>query len=88
VAAWEVRGVELPFGDQAGLWWIDESGSVRDRTIPAADALPGGFFVLGLVDAHAHPAVGVGPFGLVALDARAARANLMAWAQTGITAVR
>jgi imidazolonepropionase-like amidohydrolase len=68
--------------------WIDASGSVRDRPIPDADPLPGGYFLPGLVDAHAHPAVGAGPAGLVALDASAARANLMAWAQAGITAVR
>jgi imidazolonepropionase-like amidohydrolase len=42
----------------------------------------------GLVDAHAHPAVGSGPAGPVALDKSAARANLLAWAQTGITLVR
>ena len=42
----------------------------------------------GLADAHAHPAVGAGPAGLVALDASAARANLTAWAQAGITLVR
>jgi hypothetical protein len=42
----------------------------------------------GLADAHAHPAVGSGPAGLVALDQTAARANLAAWAQAGITLVR
>jgi imidazolonepropionase-like amidohydrolase len=88
VKAWAVRGVELPFGDEAAAWWIDASGSVHDRPIADAELLPGGFVLPGLVDAHAHPAVGSGPAGLVALDQRAARANLLAWAQTGITLVR
>jgi imidazolonepropionase-like amidohydrolase len=83
-----VQGVELPFGDEAAAWWIDASGSVHDRPIADADLLPGGFILSGLVDAHAHPAVGSGPAGLVALDTSAARANLLAWAQTGITLVR
>ena len=83
-----VQGVALPFGDEAAAWWIDASGAVHDRPIADAELLPGGFFLSGLVDAHAHPAVGSGPAGLVALDQRAARANLLAWAQTGITLVR
>jgi imidazolonepropionase-like amidohydrolase len=85
VKAWAVQGVELPFGDEAAAWWIDASGTVHDRPIADAELLPGGFILSGLVDAHAHPAVGSGPAGL---DASAARANLLAWAQTGITLVR
>jgi len=83
-----VQGVELPFGDEAAAWWIDASGAVHDRPVADAELLPGGFIMSGLVDAHAHPAVGSGPAGLVALDQSAARANLLAWAQTGITLVR
>ena len=83
-----MQGVELPFGDEAAAWWIDASGAVHDRPIADAELLPGGFVLPGLVDAHAHPAVGSGPAGLVALDKRTARANLLAWAQTGITLVR
>ena len=83
-----MRGVELPFGDEAATWWIDASGAVHDRPIADAELLPGGFILPGLVDAHAHPAVAFGPAGPVALDASAARANLLAWAQTGITLVR
>lgn len=86
--AWAVRGVELPFGDEAAAWWIDASGAVHDRPIADAELLPGGFILPGLVDAHAHPAVASGPAGPVALDASAARTNLLAWAQTGITLVR
>jgi len=86
--AWAVHGVELPFGDEPTSWWIDGSGEVHDRPVAGADLLPGGYFLPALVDAHAHPAVGSGPAGLVSLDARAARANLTAWAQAGITLVR
>ena len=88
VRAWAVRGVELPFGDAPGAWWIDALGSVHDRLIAGADPLPGRFFLPGLVDAHAHPAISAGPADLVALDAGAARANLAAWARAGITVVR
>jgi hypothetical protein len=83
-----VQGVALPFGDEAAVWWIDASGAAHDHPIADAELLPGGFILSGLVDAHAHPAVGSRPAGLVALDQRAARANLLAWAQTGITLVR
>ena len=88
MTAWAVHGVELPFGDEPASWWIDGSGAVYDRPVPGADLLPGGYFLPGLVDAHAHPAVGSGPAGLVPLDADAARANLAAWARAGITLVR
>jgi hypothetical protein len=86
--AWALDGVELPFGDEPALWWIDASGAVHDRPLTDADPLPGAFILPGLADAHAHPAVGSGPAGLVALDETAARANLAAWAQAGITLVR
>ena len=88
MTAWAVHGVELPFGDESASWWIDPSGAVHDRPVAAADPLPGGFVLPGLAAAHAHPAVGAGPAGLVALDASAAWANLTAWAQAGITLVR
>jgi imidazolonepropionase-like amidohydrolase len=86
--AWAVHGVELPYGDAAGSRWIDASGSMHDRPVPGAEHLPGGFFLAGLVDAHAHPGVGVGPAGLVPLDKASARTNLVAWARAGITLVR
>jgi imidazolonepropionase-like amidohydrolase len=86
--AWAVHGVELPFGDQIRSWWVDASGTKHDRPLPGAESLPGRFVLPGLADAHAHPAVGVGPAGLVALSESAARANLIAWAKAGITVVR
>jgi imidazolonepropionase-like amidohydrolase len=88
VKAWAVQGIQLPFGDEPAWWWVDGSGSVHDRPIAGADLLPGGFFLPGLVDAHAHPAVGSGPAGLVALDKDTARANLLGWAESGISLVR
>src|SRR5215469_8394872 len=82
--AWAVHGVELPFGDEPVSWWVDGSGMVHDRPVADADLLPGGFVLPGLADAHAHPAIGSGPSGLVPLDASTAQANLAAWAQAGI----
>jgi hypothetical protein len=66
----------------------DGGGGRRPRAGAADRPAPGGFILPGLADAHAHPAVGSGPAGLVALDETAARANLAAWAQVGITLVR
>ena len=86
--AWAVHGVELPFGDEPVSWWIDGSGAIYDRPVADAALLPGGYFLPGPADAHARPAVGSGPAGLVALDETVARANLAAWAQAGITLVR
>jgi imidazolonepropionase-like amidohydrolase len=88
VHSWAVRGVELPFGDQASEWWIDASGSVHDLPLADAEPLPGRYFLAGLIDAHAHPAAGIGPDGPVALDARAAEATLSSWAAEGIAMVR
>ena len=88
MTAWAVRGVELPFGGEIASWWIDAAGSIHDRPVAGADLLPGGFILPGLVDTHAHPAVGSGPAGLVALDEGAARATLIAWARAGVILVR
>jgi imidazolonepropionase-like amidohydrolase len=88
VNAWTVHGVELPFGDEARSWWIDAERSIHDRPIADAEPLPGRYFLAGLADAHAHPALGQSPSGPVALDKQAARANLIAWANAGITLVR
>jgi Amidohydrolase family len=88
VAAWAFDGIELPFGSAPRQWWISESGSVHDRPVPDAEILPGRYLLAGLADAHAHPAVGLGLSGPVALDKAAALDTLRAWARSGITLVR
>lgn len=88
VASWAVQGIELPFGDQARAWWIDQSGLWSERPIRGAEVLPGRFVLAGLVDAHSHPAVGNGPDGPVALDLAEVRSNLIGWADTGVTLIR
>ncbi|MBV9871752.1 MAG: amidohydrolase family protein [Frankiaceae bacterium] len=55
---WHVRAVGLPYGEDPGDWWIDESGEMHDEPIADADDLPGEFVLPGLADAHAHPAIG------------------------------
>lgn len=88
MTSWAVQGVELPFGDQLKDWWIDRFGSWSEEPIRGAEKLPGRFVLSGLVDAHSHPAVGNSPSGPVALDLERTRANLMGWAETGITLIR
>lgn len=88
MAAWAFDGIELPFGSAPRQWWISETGSVHDRPLPGAEALPGRYLLAGLADAHAHPAVGHGPSGPVALGQAAALDSLRAWARSGITLVR
>ena len=88
MAAWAFDGIELPFGTARRQWWISETGSVHDRPVPDAEALPGRYLLAGLADAHAHPAVGHGPSGPVALGQEAALDTLRAWARSGITLVR
>ncbi len=88
MTSWAVRGVELPFGAEPRSWWIDQDGLAHEQPIAGAEPLPGGYVLPGLVDAHAHPAVGAGSDGPVALDIDAARGNLIAWAKSGITLVR
>ena len=88
VTGWVVQGIELPFGDQARGWWIDRSGLWSNSPKSDAETLPGRYVLAGLVDAHSHPAVGMGLNGPLALDLGQARANLVAWAETGVTLIR
>lgn len=88
MTGWTFEGVELPFGDGDVRRWISSGGVVSDAPIADAEELPGRYFLYGLVDAHSHPAVAVGPSGPVALDAQTAGATLMAWAETGVALIR
>ncbi len=88
MTAWAVRGIELPFGSASRSWWIDATGAAHDDPVQDADPLPGSYVLSGLVDAHAHPALGAGPSGPRALTKEAARSNLLDWALIGVTLVR
>jgi Amidohydrolase family len=84
---WSIRGIELPFGEQHGAWWVDDTGGVGHAPIDGAEELPGSYFFSGLVDAHAHPAIAPGA-GPAAQDASQTSATLLAWAEAGVTLVR
>jgi imidazolonepropionase-like amidohydrolase len=56
--SWSVHAVPLPDGDRPADLWVDEAGCLVSEPVPAAELLPGRYVVPGLVDAHAHPAVG------------------------------
>jgi hypothetical protein len=55
--SWHVRGTQLPFGRDVQDVWLDAAGAALDQPTPGAETLPGSFFLRGLVDAHAHPAI-------------------------------
>jgi imidazolonepropionase-like amidohydrolase len=88
MTAWGLRGTELPFGTDTRSWWIDDSGRVCDDPLPGAESLPGRYILPGLVDAHAHPAIGAGPTGPMPLEDSEALINLSAWAKSGVTVLR
>lgn len=83
---WSVEGTLLPEGGPVA-WWVAH-GVLRDEPVPDAEPLPGRFVLPGLVDAHCHLSVAVGPDGPVALDARQAAGNLTALAASGVLGVR
>jgi Amidohydrolase family len=86
--SWRVRAVWLPDGDGVQDFWVDPSGSVIDAEVEGSELLPGAYACAGLVDAHAHPSVSVGPTGPVALDAHATADVLAEWARAGVAVVR
>ena len=88
VVSWTVCGVALPGGDRPVDFWVDASGCAAAGPLAGAQRLPGRYVLAGLVDAHAHPAVGDGPGGPVALDARQTVAVLRDWARSGVSVVR
>ena len=82
---WSVRAVPLPDGDRPADLWIDAEGCLATEPVPGAEPLPGRYVAPGLVDAHAHPAVGPGP---AARDGAGTLGELAAWAATGVGLVR
>jgi len=58
--SWAVRAVQLPDGDRPAELWVDAAGCLVTEPVPGAERLPGRYVAPGLVDAHAHPAVGRG----------------------------
>ena len=85
---WVVRGKELPFDSGLREWWIDDEGKVSSGPIIGADALPGRYVLMGLVDAHAHASLGPGAAGPVAVGAPGAIATLDVWRAMGVAIVR
>lgn len=86
--SWAVRAVQLPDGDRPVDLWVDAAGCLVTEPVPGAERLPGRYVVPGLVDAHAHPAVGRDAGVPVALDGSEALNVLAAWAATGVCIVR
>ena len=81
---WSVRAVPLPDGDRPADLWIDADGCLATEPVPGAEPLPGRYVAPGLVDAHAHPAVGPGP---AARDSAGTLSELAAWAASGVPPV-
>jgi imidazolonepropionase-like amidohydrolase len=78
----------LPDGDQPVDLWVDAAGYLVREPLPEAERLPGRYVVPGLVDAHAHPAVGLEAGMPVALGGAEALNVLAAWAACGVGLVR
>ena len=78
----------LPDGDRPVDLWVDATGCLATEPVPDSEPLPGRYVVPGLVDAHAHPAVGREAGMPVALDGPEALNVLAAWAASGVCLVR
>jgi imidazolonepropionase-like amidohydrolase len=79
---WRLPATVLPEGDERPLWVTD--GRLTEKPLNKGEALPGRFTLPGLVDAHAHLAVGRDR----GLDAAAAMANLRVMRDAGVLVVR
>src|ERR1700745_3133935 len=86
--SWAVRAVPLPDGDRPVDLWVETSGCLATEPVADSEPLPGRYVVPGLVDAHAHPAVGREAGMPVALDGPEALNVLAAWASSGVCLVR
>ena len=80
---WRLPPTLLPDGEQRDLWVLD--GHLTDHPIDDAALLPGRYALPGLVDAHAH--VALGP-ARQSLDVEEATAALRARLDEGVLAVR
>jgi imidazolonepropionase-like amidohydrolase len=86
--SWAVRAVQLPDGDRPVDLWVDAAGCLVREPVPGPELLPGRYVVPGLVDAHAHPAVGSEAGMPVALGGAEALNVLAEWAACGVGLVR
>jgi imidazolonepropionase-like amidohydrolase len=86
--SWSVHAVPLPDGDRPADLWVDDAGCLAAKPVPDAGRLPGRFVLPGLVDAHAHPAVGRADGAPVALRGAEAADVLAGWAAAGVCLVR
>jgi imidazolonepropionase-like amidohydrolase len=86
--SWAVRAVPLPDGDRPVDLWVDAAGCLVSEPVPDSERLPGRYVVPGLVDAHAHPAVGWEAGMPVALGGSETLNVLAAWAASGVCLVR
>jgi hypothetical protein len=81
---WAVRAVQLPDDDGPVDLWVDAAGCLVNEPVPGAERLLGRYVVPGLVDAHAHPAVGWEAGMPVALGGAEALKVLAAWGASGV----
>jgi imidazolonepropionase-like amidohydrolase len=86
--SWAVRAVQLPDGDRPVDLWVDTAGCLVTEPVPEAERLPGRYVAPGLVDAHAHPAVGREAGMPVAVGGSETLNVLAAWAASGVCLVR
>jgi imidazolonepropionase-like amidohydrolase len=85
---WTVRAVQLPDGDRPVDLFVDAAGCLVPDPVPDAERLPGRYVAPGLVDAHAHPALGSKAGIPVPLSESEAVKALAGWAATGVCLVR
>jgi imidazolonepropionase-like amidohydrolase len=85
---WAVRAVQLPGGDRPVDLWVDAAGCLVSDPVPGAERLPGRYVLPGLVDAHAHPALGWSAGGPVLLSEPETLTVLAEWAASGVCLVR
>ena len=86
--SWSVHAVQLPDGDRPVDLWVNGAGCLVTEPVPDAERLPGRYVAPGLVDAHAHPAVGWEAGAPVALEESETLKALARWAHSGVCLVR